>query len=397
MYSRNISNLFLAGRILSCSHVSFGSLRNMASLGYCGQAAGVAAAICAQKKLRPADLSRGENLKTLQRTLLRGGQHIRGLRHADPDDVALQASISASSEYVIREFPADGEWISLKQGSAQMLPLAAGPVPSATFRVRANKAVTLKTRFMTSADVHNYTPEQVLTESSHVLQPGKEQEITISCSSALKEAQYGYYVFLANADVEIRCTAQRVTGILTLFNHHAQGGVDQAGNTARTSDIGVDEFELWSPRRRPAGHNFALGLSAPIAPFSAQQIGNGIYRPTSTVNAWVADPTDLAPTLSMTWPTPQKITRVVIDLDPDWDHTMESVMLWHPDRAMPFTASDFQLETEAGAVLAKVTGNYLARCEVMLEKPVSLRCLVLRIQRMNGPCPAAVFGIGVYA
>ncbi len=91
MYSRNITNLFLAGRVLSCSHISFGSLRNMASLGYCGQAAGAAAALCVWKKLRPADLSRGESLKTLQQTLLRAGQHIRGLRHADPDDFALKA------------------------------------------------------------------------------------------------------------------------------------------------------------------------------------------------------------------------------------------------------------------------------------------------------------------
>ncbi len=117
-----------------------------------------------------------------------------------------------------------------------------------------------------------------------------------------------------------------------------------------TADIGIDEFDLWSPRRRPEGHNFALRLSGPIAPFSVQQISNGIYRPTSTVNAWVALPTDPNPTVSLEWQEPKKISRVVIDFDPDWDHTMESVMRWHPDRAMPFTVRDFQLETEEGKV-----------------------------------------------
>jgi len=397
MYSRNISNLFLAGRVLSCSHVSFGSLRNMASLGYCAQAAGVAAALCVQKKLRPVDLNSGENLKTLQRTLLRGGQHIRGMRHADPDDLALQAKVSASSEYVIREFPADGTWIPLKEGSAQMLPLEAGPVPTATFYVRARKATTLQTRFMTSIDVNNFTPEQILAEASHELKAGQEQEIAISCPTPLPEAQYGYFALLANEDVEVRCTTQRVTGILSLFNEYTQKDTDMWGNTKPTKEIGMDAFEMWCPRRRPDGHNLALRLSAPIAPFSARQITNGIYRPTSTANAWAADPADPNPAVSLEWQTPQKISRIVLDFDPDWDHTMESVLRWHPDRAMPFTVRDFQVETEEGKVLAKITDNYLARCEVNLKDSVSVRQLTFRILGVNGACPAVVFGVGVYA
>lgn len=397
MYSHNIKNLYLAGRILSCSHVSFGSIRNMASLGYCGQAAGIAAALCVQKKLLPADLSSGENLKTLQGTLLRSGQHIRGLRHSDPDDLALKARVSASSEYVLREFAADGEWLRLEASAAQMMPLAAGPVPNATFRVRARKATTLKTRFVTSADANNHSPEIILAESSHELGADEEQEIVISCQTPLAVAQYGYYTFLGNEEVEVRCTTQRVTGILTVFFLYAQAESDMWGNTKKTCDIGIDAFELWSPRRRPDGHNFALRLSTPIAPYSAEQVGNGIYRPTSVTNAWVADPSDSNPAVSLEWSAPQMISRVVLDFDPDWDHTMESVIRWHPDRAMPFTVRDFQLESETGEIILKVTDNYLARYETKLPESTSVKRLTVRIFGMNGACPAAVFGIGVYA
>jgi hypothetical protein len=396
MYSRNITNLFLAGRILSCSHVAFGSLRNMASLGYCAQAAGAAAAICARMKLRPADLSRGNNLKILQRALLRSGQHIRGLPHQDPEDLALRARISASSEYVIGEFPADGNWLVLNQGSAQMLPLAASGIPTATFRVRATKDTTLQTRFMTSCDVANHTPEQIWGESSHSLQAGQEREISISCPAMLTEAQYGYYVFLAKPAVEIRCSTQRVTGILTLFNHAQQRNGDIVGNIACVSDLGIDAFDLWSPRRRPGGQNFAFRLSAPISPYSAQQIANGIYRPTSAVNAWVARPDDRAPAISLEWETPKKVVSIIVDFDPDWDHPIESVMRWHPERAMPFTARDFQLENETGEVLLKVSENYLARYTGKLKEPALTRRLTLRIHRVNGLCPAAIFGLGAY-
>ncbi len=397
MYSRNIKNLFLAGRILSCTHVSFGSLRNMASLGYCGQAAGVAAGLCAKLRLLPAELGQGGNLKLLQDALLRSGQHIRGLRHAGADDLALGAKISASSEYLLREFPADGEWMPLKEDSAQMLPLEAGPVPQAVFRVRAKGATELRTRFMTSADPANHTPEKILAEAIHPLSPGEEREIPISCPLALPEAQYGYFVFLANPEVEVRCTTRRVTGVLTVFHHDTQKDGDQAGNKAKTSEIGIDAFELWSPRRRPAGENFALRLSQPLSPGGAGQVLNGLYRPVSTVNAWLAAADDAAPALTLEWAEPRTVGRVVIDFDPDWDHPMESVIRYHPERAVPFTVRDFQLEGDTGEVLAVVADNYLARREVRLEKPVSLRRLTLRVLDTHGAYPVAVFGIGVYA
>ncbi len=45
-YSRNIKNLLLAGRIISATHVAFGSTRVMATCAAGGQAVGTAAALC---------------------------------------------------------------------------------------------------------------------------------------------------------------------------------------------------------------------------------------------------------------------------------------------------------------------------------------------------------------
>ncbi|HEY8967199.1 MAG TPA: FAD-dependent oxidoreductase, partial [Candidatus Methylacidiphilales bacterium] len=251
MYSRNLRNLFLAGRVMSCSHVAFGSLRNMASLGYCAQAAGTAAAICAREKLLPADLGGGDRLKSLQRALLRDGQHIRGLRHEDPADLALRARARASSEFVLRELPADGDWLRLNQSAAQLVPLPAGPVPGAAFRVRARKATTLKVRFLTSLRADNHTPEKVHSEAVHEFKAGEEKEIGIACPEPLAEAQYGYYTLLANEEIEVRCSSRRVTGLLTVFQYGAQRETNHLGVVKQAGEIGVEAFELWSPRRRP--------------------------------------------------------------------------------------------------------------------------------------------------
>ena len=99
LYSRNIANLFMAGRSISASHVAFTSSRVMATCAVMGQAVGTAAALCGAQKLLPrefgADPSR---VKELRQVLLRDDQTIRKARNEDPLDLARQAEATASDE-----------------------------------------------------------------------------------------------------------------------------------------------------------------------------------------------------------------------------------------------------------------------------------------------------------
>ncbi len=71
LYARDVENLFLGGRIISASHVAFGSVRVMRTLGLLGEVVGMAASICAREGLFPRDvyLSR---LDELTRTMEAG-------------------------------------------------------------------------------------------------------------------------------------------------------------------------------------------------------------------------------------------------------------------------------------------------------------------------------------
>nr|WKN37241.1 FAD-dependent oxidoreductase [Tunicatimonas sp. TK19036] len=53
LYSRNISNLFMAGRDISTTHVAFGSTRVMRTCGMMGEAVGYAAALCRKYETTP--------------------------------------------------------------------------------------------------------------------------------------------------------------------------------------------------------------------------------------------------------------------------------------------------------------------------------------------------------
>lgn len=52
-YSRNISNLFMAGRNISCTHIALGTVRVMRTTGMMGEVVGMAATICHEKGCEP--------------------------------------------------------------------------------------------------------------------------------------------------------------------------------------------------------------------------------------------------------------------------------------------------------------------------------------------------------
>jgi hypothetical protein len=96
-YSRNIRNLFFAGRNISTSHVAFGSTRVMGTCAIGGQAVGTAAALCVQNGCTPRELGRG-SIKDLQQTLLKDDAYALGLENQDPADRARYSQVQASSQ-----------------------------------------------------------------------------------------------------------------------------------------------------------------------------------------------------------------------------------------------------------------------------------------------------------
>jgi hypothetical protein len=99
LYSKNVRNLFMAGRNISASHTAFSSTRVMGTCAVEGQAIGTAAALCIKHKLLPRGLYEDKaKLKALQQILLRDDQSIKGLKNEDPLDLARQATVTASGE-----------------------------------------------------------------------------------------------------------------------------------------------------------------------------------------------------------------------------------------------------------------------------------------------------------
>jgi len=96
VYSKNIDNLFFAGRCGSFTHLGLGSVRVQSTLATIGQAAGTAAAMCIEKGINPRDIYKN-HINRLQQTLIKYDQSIPGIKNEDAKDLARNAKITAST------------------------------------------------------------------------------------------------------------------------------------------------------------------------------------------------------------------------------------------------------------------------------------------------------------
>lgn len=98
LISKDFSNMMMAGRNASCSHVAFTSTRVMCTCAAMGQAVGTAAAMAIDLSKTPSEIrADAELMQQLQQTLLRDDQTILNVKNADKLDLARIALASASS------------------------------------------------------------------------------------------------------------------------------------------------------------------------------------------------------------------------------------------------------------------------------------------------------------
>ena len=83
LYSRNVPNLFFAGRNISCTHMAMSSTRVMATCATMGQAVGTAAAIAIREHTDPRGVHT-RHLRALQNTLMDDDQWLPNRRRAMP-------------------------------------------------------------------------------------------------------------------------------------------------------------------------------------------------------------------------------------------------------------------------------------------------------------------------
>jgi hypothetical protein len=169
-HSRNIGNLFFAGRNISATHVAFASTRVMATCAVGGQAIGTAAAVWRQAATSDIRaLATRENVSALQQALLKDDAYLLAVTNTDAADLARAAKVSANSEKLPAANVVDGitrdlkaVWGPWSSDSAHRWESAALP---ATLALELPSPAAIREIHLTFDT--NFEKELVLTMSDH--------------------------------------------------------------------------------------------------------------------------------------------------------------------------------------------------------------------------------------
>ncbi len=388
---KEIDNLFLAGRIISASHVAFGTTRVMATTGFTAQAIGMAANICLAKGIKPAQVLENGVIKELQNDLNLEGQSIPDVKIAADSNLVSKAKVTASSENGLNEIAFNGEWLPLATSAAMLLPLQKETKYTFKVAVNATEDTQLQVELRVAENDKNYTPDITLDTLVIDVKKG-EQSVTIAFDKTLEQEQYAFVCFMSNDKLSIQESEQLYSGVLALFNG-VNKAVSNKGKQTPPDGIGVDTFEFWIPYRRPAGKHIAMEISPSVNAYKATNVYNGYVRPWGTANSWTASLEDKAPNLQIEWAEKQTVSKIKLFLDGDYDHAMESVQFGHHDDIVPQCLQNYTIKSIEGDILAEQTGNHQTINEWVLDTPIETKGIIIEAKHPSNHVPATIFEV----
>jgi len=287
LYSKNIENLLFAGRNISASHLAFASARVMKSCALTGQAAGTAAAIAVRSGKRPSDFSSLE-IKKVQQHLMKADVWLCGKENLDSDDLAKEASVTASGFRRFSSESVDGK-IPLDEDLYILMPA-----------------------------LHNLSSLQLAMDGS----PDKAAEIEVYTANALQN--YSELRKIGNFKAKYKNNMDWVNFPCVIYNNAnnviikipAQKGAHLGiSNESCCGVIGscgsIKGMKLFNPC-------FSIIPEPPY--FSPQNVINGIPRPEKQPNIWISNQMDEKETwIELNFKKLTAINEIQILFNPDFN------------------------------------------------------------------------------
>ena len=377
LYSKDVSNLFLAGRLVSASHVAFGTLRVQMTLATMGQAVGEAAAICREQGVEPREVYQ-RHIRLLQQRLLDSDQWVIGVKHDDPRNIAPQAAIEASSVHPLGLEPADVR-VTLTQDAWLHLSVPEA-LEAVSLAVEAEQPTELVVEIYREARPENYIPAEKIAERTVELEAAF-QWARIPLGFDPGQGQGLFFVVKANPLVKLAGRERVLTGVL-------------AGTVAGSASDPTWRLAPWIP---------AFRVEPEITVYGAANVADGYDRPYGLPHGWISQP--LQPGrpewVRLVWEKPRRIESVRVTFNTNLTPWYNNLMP-QGKPAAPECVRDYIIEGRRNGKwerLIEVQGNYQRVRRHMLASAGSAceyDALQVTVLATNGAPCAEIFEIRVY-
>jgi len=384
LYSANVSNLWLAGRTISASHVAFGTTRVMATCAVIGEAAGTAAALAVQHQVTPRELAT-EQITAVHRALVRADASVLGVPHTDPEDAALTAQVGASSTLrTLAAGPPTDTW-PLTDHLGLVLPADPTLAPIEVL-LDAAADTELVVEVHQVARPQNYVPHHLVDTVTVSVPAGEKQWVTLPLAWDLHEAQNAFVVLRANEHVRLHTADGPLPGVLTLT--HRELPPEEAYTE-----------QWWAWKQVLQRGSVCLRMLEPTEAFAPERAVGGYARPWAGPQMWISEPLtrDPNPSLELTWPEPVTVAEVAVIFDDDLDEDL--INLHHhrtPFDVLPTLVRDYRIEVRSGEswrTVAQESDNRHRHRRHRLPEPDQADGVRLVVQATNGAESARVVSL----
>lgn len=388
LYSRNVRNLWMAGRNISASHVAFGTTRVMATCAVLGEAAGLAAAVALQAGVTPRELAT-ERFELVRRTLHRADASVLGVVDTDPANLALIASVTASSTLRNLAVEVSAGTRGLDTDLAMVVP-ADPALDGLELLVDAAVGTTFSVQLHDPLKPQNYLPLRKVGEWTVSVEAGEKRWVRIPLQWRPDQPQNAVVVLKANTALSVHVADSALPGMI-YFAHRSPGPDEEY----------LEQFREWKRILPRAGLCFRL--LAETAACAPSKVAGGYARPYGGPQLWVSE--DLAwdpePAVELAWLEPVEVGEVTLILDDDVEEDL--INLHHhrtPFDVLPTLVRDYELQAADPEgnwrPLASVRGNRRRRRTHRLPTPVTLSRLRVVVTATNGAPHAHVVSVRAY-
>lgn len=390
LYSKNIDNLYMAGRNISTSHIANGSTRVMLTNALLGQAVGTAAAMSVVYSLSPRDI-RNKKIEQVQQSLLRQGCTLHGIKNQDQNDLALQANVSASSECSLQLEPIENEYPNWLTYRHKMEFALGSVVPISSSKIEEIEL------WLESEDASDCEVSLSLFALEHIWDIQSEKNYIAKVTQKVKAGTKGFVSFKLNQTVEPNrfyfiTTDPTKSNIFWRFRRNHPTGVFSVFQSPTSG------FWKYLRHQRVEGfETFCLKISPVQYPFQPANVISGETRPFYNSNIWVSENIHKNPqSLKLTWPTEVKISQIELTFDTDLSLTNETMPEFY---VSPLCVKNYEIycidKSNKPVRVISIEGNY-QRKRIHTIEPIATKELELKIVATNGDSKARVYEIRVY-
>ncbi len=377
LYSRNISNLLMAGRNISVTHVALGTTRVMGTIGLQGQAVGTAAYLCRKHRTTPRGVYE-RHIAELQRLLIRNDVAILGMPDTDPANLALEATATASSTAGAEVYDgwhaATWKYHEFTHYRGQMFPVSADRIDviGACLQSTSERPIEVTMRVRQADAPNDWASTKDIATAQATLPPKHAGWVSFKVEAQVDPQKPVWFFLPKTAGLRWYLLAEPLPSAFRAYSSDAKSWTPASGNYA----FAVDPPISW-----------------PIQGAPGNAIDGQARADDESTHMWISDPSrELPQWLEIDFGRPVKFNAV--DLTFDTALNLPRVTAC----PLPQTVRDYRLLVESNGewrTIATIEGNYL-RFRRHTFKAVRTSKLRVIVDATNGDKSARIYEVAVY-